>query len=92
MRTDRVVYRRRLHEDARLLTSARRRHQELYAEIQRRNARVFALRSDLRRRERPAAWKRAVYPVLFGARKVVPVRVEAAMQQAMMRSGRGLPG
>lgn len=92
VRTDRVVYHRRLHEDSRLLTSARRRHQELYAEIQRRNARVFLQRGELRRAERPAAWKRAVYPVLFGARKVVPVRVEAAMQQAMMRSGRGLPG
>jgi cellulose synthase/poly-beta-1,6-N-acetylglucosamine synthase-like glycosyltransferase len=92
VRTDRVVYRRRLHEVARTLTADRSRHQELFAELQRRHARVFAARDVLRRQERPAAWKRAVYPVLFGARKVVPVRIEALMQQAMMRSGRGLPG
>lgn len=92
VRTDRVVYRRRLHPESRLLTEARRRHQELYGEIRRRNATVFAVRHDLLRRERPARWKRVVYPVLFGERTVVPVRIEALMQQAMMRSGRGLPG
>lgn len=92
VRTDRVVYRRRLHEDSRLLTSARRRHRDLYEEIRRRNAPVFNAREDLRRRERPASWKRAVYPVLFGSRRVVPVRVEALLQRVMMRSGRGLPG
>ncbi len=92
LRVDRVVYRRRLHGDSRLLAQARRRHQELYAELRRANAGVFARRDELRRRERPAAWKRAVYPVLFGSRSVVPVAVEALMQRAMMRMGTGLPG
>lgn len=87
----RVVYRRRLHDDSRLLTTARARHQDLYAELKERNAAVFARRDDLRRDERPSAWKRAVYPVAFGARKVIPMRVEAALQRMMMRMGTGLP-
>lgn len=92
VQVDRVVYRRRLHGQGRLLAAARRRHQELYADLRRRNANVFARRAELRRQERPAAWKRAVYPVLFGARKVIPLRVEALLQHTMMRLGTGLPG
>lgn len=92
VRVDRAVYQRRLHGEARLLVQARRRHQRLYAELQRRNAEVFARRDELRERERPAAWKRAVYPVLFGSRKIVPIAVEAALQRTMMRRGTGLPG
>jgi glycosyltransferase involved in cell wall biosynthesis len=86
-----VVYRRRLHGDGRHLTQLRARHQELYAELKERNAAVFARRDDLRRREGPSAWKRAVYPVLFGSRRVVPIRVEAALQRTMMSMGTGLP-
>jgi len=91
VRVDRSVYRRRLHGDGRLLQQARRRHQELYAGLQARNAGVFAQRNALRRDEAPAAWKLAAYPVLFGARKVVPIRVEAFLQRTMMRLGTGLP-
>ena len=91
-RIDRVVYRRRLHGEGRLLVQARRRHQQLYEELQRRNAEVFARRAELRLRERPAPWKRLVYPILFGPRKIVPVRVEAFLQRTMMRMGTGLPG
>lgn len=92
VRTDRVVYRRRLHDDPRVRTIHRARHQELYATLRRRNTATFAARADFRRRERPAAWKLAAYPVLFGARTVVPLRVETLLQRLMMRSGRGLPG
>lgn len=92
IRVDRVVYRRRLHDSPRLLTDARKHHQELYAEIERHNAAVFARRDELRRAERPALWKRFAYPVLFGARKVVPISVEAFLQRTMMRLGTGLPG
>jgi hypothetical protein len=91
VRTDRVVYRRRLHGDARLLQQARRRHQDLYRELQRRNCAVFARRAELRRAERPASWKLLVYPILFGPRKVVPVPAEAFLQRTMMRMGSGLP-
>ncbi len=87
----RVVYRRRLHDDSRLLTTARTRHQELYSELKERNAEVFAMRDELRRGERPSAWKRSVYPIVFGPRKVVPMRVEAALQRMMMLMGTGLP-
>jgi glycosyltransferase involved in cell wall biosynthesis len=92
IRVDRVVYRRRLHGDSRLLAEARRKHQRLYAEIQQRNPTVFERRDEWRKRERPATWKRAAYPVLFGARKIVPFRVEAFLQRMMMRLGTGLPG
>jgi len=92
VRVDRTVYRRRLHGSGRLLARARERHQDLYAELQERNAAVFAKREELRRSERPAPWKRAAYPVMFGPRKVIPVQVEAFMQRTMMRRGSGLPG
>jgi len=88
----RVVYHRRLHGDGRRLVLDRRRHQTLYAELRERNAAVFDGRDRLRRIERPAVWKRAVYPVLFGPRTVVPFRVEAFLQRTMMRLGVGLPG
>ncbi len=91
VRVDRVVYRRRLHGDSRLLQQARRHHQELYSTIQQRNPEVFKRRPELRGTERPALWKVAVYPVLFGPRTVVPYRVEAALQRTMMRLGVGLP-
>lgn len=87
----RVVYRRRLHGSSRLLGDARRRHQELYASLQERNREVFARRAELRRQERPAPWKLVAYPMLFGARKVVPFRVEAFLQRTAMRLGAGLP-
>jgi len=92
VRVDRVVYHRRLHGDGRQLARDRRRHQALYAELKRRNPAVFDARARLRRLERPARWKRAVYPVLFGRRAVVPLRVEALLQRTMMRRGSGLPG
>ncbi len=91
VRVDRVVYRRRLHGDSRLLQQARQRHQELYTTIQQRNAEVFERRPELRGAERPALWKLAVYPLMFGPRTVVPYRVEAALQRTMMRLGVGLP-
>ena len=87
----RVVYRRRLHGENRLLVQARLRHQELYGEIVHRNAGVLAPRRELRALERPAAWKRLAYPVLFGSRNVLPVRVESLLQRAMLQAGRGLP-
>jgi glycosyltransferase involved in cell wall biosynthesis len=90
--TGRVVYRRRLHGEGRMLPQARLRHRVLYAEIERRNAEVFARRSELRRQEQPATWKRLAYPVIFGSRSVVPVRVEALLQRTMLRLGLGLPG
>lgn len=88
----RVVYRRRLHGSGRLLAQARRRHQDLYEELVERNADVFARRDALRATERPARWKVAAYPVLFGPRNVIPLPVEAFLQRAMMRLGTGLPG
>jgi glycosyltransferase involved in cell wall biosynthesis len=83
----RVIYRRRLHGDHRVLSGARRRHGELYAELQRRHPELFARRPELREQERPAPWKRLVYPVLFGRRAVVPFAVEAFLQRTMMRLG-----
>ena len=90
--TGRVIYRRRLHGENRLIVQARRHHQALYGEIVRRNADVFARRDELRRLERPAAWKRLAYPVIFGSRSMVPVRIEALLQRMMLRLGLGLPG
>ena len=72
-RVERVVYRRRLHGEARLLAGARRRHQQLYEELQRRNAeRVRAPRASCAARAPPRCGSALAYPVLFGARTVVP--------------------
>lgn len=85
VRVDRVVYRRRLHGSARRLHADRKRHADVYAELKASHPDAFGKRADLRARERPPLWKRAVYPVLFGRRAVLPFRLEAAMQRTMMR-------
>lgn len=89
---DRVVYRRRLHGPSRVLAGDRARHRQLYEALRARHAGAFAARPRLRRRERPPAWKPVVYPVLFGARAVVPGRVEAWLQRTMMRYGLRISG
>lgn len=88
----RVVYRRRLHGDSRMLVSARRRHKELYSELTLRNIGLMARREELRSLEMPAAWKRLLYPIVFGSRSILPVRFEAFLQRSMLRLGGGLPG
>ena len=81
------VYRRRMHGPARSLAGARARHGELYRDLIRRHPHAFRRRRALRLQERPAPWRRVVYPVLFGHRAVVPYRVEAFLQRTMMRLG-----
>lgn len=87
----RAVYKRRIHGDTRLLPQARREHSQLYAELKKRNRSLYQRRRDLRRDEKPAAWKPVVFPILFGARKIVPLRAENALKRAMMKRGAGLP-
>lgn len=87
----RIVYRRRIHGESRMLVGARRRHKELYGELAQRHAEIIARRGELLRLERPAAWKRVVYPIVFGSRSVLPVRFEAFLQRWMLRVGGGLP-
>jgi glycosyltransferase involved in cell wall biosynthesis len=82
---DRVVYRRRLH-GTRRLQEDRARHAGRYEAIKARHPDLFGPgRARLRATERPPAWKRAAYPVLFGRRAVVPFRVEAWLQRTMMK-------
>jgi glycosyltransferase involved in cell wall biosynthesis len=83
----RVVYRRRLREGGGRVLVDRGRHQALYAQLLARYPGAFAARATLRERERPPAWKRLVYPVLFGRRAVVPFAVEAWLQRMMLRHG-----
>jgi glycosyltransferase involved in cell wall biosynthesis len=87
VRVERVVYRRRLREGGRTGLGYRRRHRALFTQLQARHPGAFAARAELRRRERPSLIKRAVYPLLFGRRAVVPHRLEAWMQRTMMRHG-----
>jgi glycosyltransferase involved in cell wall biosynthesis len=84
---DAEVYRRRMHGATRSLAGARARHRELYRDLIRRHPHAFRRRGELRRLERPAPWRRVVYPVLFGHRAVIPYPVEAFMQRTMMRLG-----
>lgn len=85
--SERPVYKRRLHGPGRALPAQRARHQELYAMLEERHPALFARRPELLRAEDPPVWKRALYPVLFGRRTVVPFGVEARMQRVMMRRG-----
>jgi hypothetical protein len=80
-----VVYRHRLHGAHRVQRSQRLQHRELYDMLKQRHPEAFGRRAQLRARERPPAFKRALYPVLFGRRAVVPLRVEAWLQRTMMR-------
>jgi glycosyltransferase involved in cell wall biosynthesis len=80
-----VVYVHRLHGADRVQRSQRRRHRRLYALLKARHPDAFGRRAQLRAAERPPPWKRALYPVLFGPRMVVPIRIEAWMQRVMMR-------
>ncbi len=84
---DRVVYRRRVHGTLRVQQNARRQHRDLYRQIRERHAAVFANRSQLRRAERPALWKRVVYPVVFGTRSILPYGIEAGTRRFMLRRG-----
>jgi len=80
-----VVYRHRLHGTGRRQPKARRKHRRVYAMLKQRHPAAFGRRAQLRAVERPPAFKRALYPVLFGRRMVVPIRVEAWMVRTMMR-------
>jgi glycosyltransferase involved in cell wall biosynthesis len=73
----RATYRRRLH-GTRMLTDAKRRHGELYAELRRGHPALFA---DLARHRRasPMPWRRKLlYPVVYGrwARSPAKLRVK----------------
>ncbi|MEA2195626.1 MAG: hypothetical protein QOG42_2060, partial [Solirubrobacteraceae bacterium] len=80
-----VIYRHRLHGAQRVQRSQRLEHRRLYAMLKQRHPDAFADRARWRAAERPPAFKRALYPVLFGRRAVVPIGVEAWMQRTMMR-------
>jgi glycosyltransferase involved in cell wall biosynthesis len=83
----RLVYRRRLLAGGKTGAGYRRRHQQLYGELKRRHARLFADRPALRAAEKPPAWKVLAYPILFGRRAVIPFRLEWWMQRTMMQRG-----
>jgi glycosyltransferase involved in cell wall biosynthesis len=91
VRTPGVVYRRRLHGTAGRLAQDRAQHRRLYEQLRARHAQLFGRRRELLLAERPAAWKRLVYPALFGSRALLPLRLEALMQRTMLRRGGGLP-
>ncbi|MBA3746811.1 MAG: glycosyltransferase family 2 protein [Solirubrobacterales bacterium] len=80
-----IVYRHRLHGAHRVQRSQRRKHRRVYAQLKRRHPEAFGRRAQLLAAERPPAWKRAAYPILFGPRAVVPIRIEAWMVRTMMR-------
>lgn len=80
-----VVYHHRMHGAGRVNPKARRNHRYVYAQLRRRHPLAFGRRAQLRARERPSLWKVALYPVLFGRRAVVPIRVEQWMVRTMMR-------
>ena len=82
---DDVIYRHRLHGAGRVQRSQRLEHRRLYVQLHERHPGAFGRRAQLRVAERPPLVKRVLYPVLFGRRAVVPIRVEAWMQRTMMR-------
>jgi hypothetical protein len=76
-----------MHGTGRLIKDARRDHAALYAGLRERHPGVFADRPSLRRAEGVPLWKRAVYPILFGRRGLVPFRLEFWLQRTMMKRG-----
>lgn len=71
-----VVYRRRIHGQGRNLAADRRRHGEVYAELQRRHPAVFRRRPEWKAIEKPAVWKQVAYPALWGSRRILPPDAE----------------
>lgn len=78
---DRVVYRRRMKIGGQLAAD-RRQHVRLWRELRRTAPGAFARRSEWRRLERPAMWKRLAYPLVFGPRLLLPPRAEHALRQS----------
>jgi glycosyltransferase involved in cell wall biosynthesis len=65
-------YRRRLHGE-RLNQLARRRHRERYAAMRRAHPDLFARLPEHRRASDLSRWRRALYPVVYGARPEIPL-------------------
>jgi glycosyltransferase involved in cell wall biosynthesis len=80
---DAVTFHRRL-AGASGLTKARRDHAVLYADLRRRYPGAFAARRALARAERPAAWKRVVYPLVYGRRLLVPAGLEDSLRKTRL--------
>jgi glycosyltransferase involved in cell wall biosynthesis len=77
-----VVYRRRTQAAPRRLTGLRADHRRLYRELPHTFPDVFSARRRLARAERPPAWKRLVYPLLFGPRLLLPAALEDVLRRS----------
>jgi len=84
VRYDGILFERRVHGGGRALVGARRRHAVLYADLKRRYPEAFSRRPEWRRIEQPSLWKRLLYPVLFGSRRFVPIRLETMLRGSQL--------
>jgi glycosyltransferase involved in cell wall biosynthesis len=78
-----VTFQRRL-AGGRRLSSGRREHALAYDELRRYYPRAFAERGRLARIERPAAWKRALYPLVYGRRAMIHHRLEGRLRASRL--------
>ena len=72
---DQLVLHYRRHASARLTTSGHERYATLYRQLRARHERLFARRSELAAQYHVARWRRLVYPLFFGTRRLYPFTV-----------------
>jgi glycosyltransferase involved in cell wall biosynthesis len=80
----RLTYQRRLHGE-RKLEAGKRRHKELYGELQRAHPRLFAELDDHRRHTDLAPLRRRLYPLVYGRRR--RFRFERRIKRTLDRLG-----
>jgi len=80
----RLTYQRRLHGE-RKLAAGKRRHKELYRELQRAHPRLFAELDDHRRHTDLAPLRRRLYPLVYGRRR--RFRFESRVKRTLDRLG-----
>ena len=78
-----ITFRRRIAGGG-VLDAQRREHGLAYDELRRRYPRAFAERGRLARIERPPAWKRVVYPLLYGRRALIHYRLEDRLRASRL--------
>ena len=82
-----TTYRRRLLP-GRMQEDHRRRHRQIYRQMQREHAALFSRREELRRASSPPFWKRAAYPLFLGPRYALPEPLYRAAVRVRLTHGR----
>jgi glycosyltransferase involved in cell wall biosynthesis len=76
---DQLVLHYRRHASARMNTTGHERYATLYGQLKARHPDLFARHAELAAEYRVPRWRRVVYPLFFGARRLYPFTVHRAV-------------